>query len=172
MNIAFITGASGSGKTTLVRELEQTKNHDYAFYYFDSIGVPNTDAMIEEYGSGDEWQRQATVKWVGKILTDGKRDLAILDGQMRLSFIQDACKEHRFSNYQIILVDCDDEVREQRLVGRGQPELASTDMMNWATYLRKEAYDLEATVLDTSSQSTAESKAALLQLLEAYAQRD
>lgn len=166
MKILFVTGASGSGKTTLLKELESVDKLNASYYYFDSIGVPSHEEMVRDYGSGDEWQRQTTQVWLDRILSDNKRDIAILDGQMRLAFILDACRQKGFENYKIILVDCNDRVRRNRLAKRGQPELASEDMMNWAAYLRREAVDIGATVLDTSGLSRQYSQRKLRELLE------
>jgi len=62
----FITGASGVGKTTTVRMLEKEYSEKFTFYYFDSVGVPSNEEMIRVYGSGENWQRITTEKWVKK----------------------------------------------------------------------------------------------------------
>lgn len=63
----------------------------------------------------------------------------------------------------MILVDCDDETRLQRLkVDRQQPELATEEMLNWASYLRKEALEACCGVLDTSQMSVDESARSIL----------
>jgi hypothetical protein len=50
------------------------------------------------------------------------------------------------------LVDCDDITRVRRLTGtRGQPELASPTILNWAAFLRQEARQAKCERLDTSS---------------------
>ncbi|GAJ97010.1 hypothetical protein RRH01S_29_00370 [Rhizobium rhizogenes NBRC 13257] len=55
-------------------------------------------------------------------------------------------------SYTCILIDCDDETRTKRLsIDRGQPELASADMMNWASFLRNEASAYGYEILDTSN---------------------
>jgi hypothetical protein len=82
---------------------------------------------------------------------------AILDGQMRLSFITDTCKENNLTNYEIILFDCNNEVRSKRLIDRGHPELVNPDMMNWAKHLREEAKNLNARIIDNSNQTQEES---------------
>jgi hypothetical protein len=50
----------------------------------------------------------------------------------------------------IVLVDCDDSIRAERLhLDRAQPDLANCNMMNWARYLREEAHTADINVLDT-----------------------
>jgi len=166
MEVIFITGASGSGKTTLLKKLEEDYGTEFKFYYFDSVGVPSTDEMNEQFGSGEEWQRQTTVSWLERILSECRNGVAILDGQMRLSFITEACNARGFTDYRIILIDCNDSIRTRRLHQRGQPELANKDMMNWSKYLRNEASQIGAQILDTSSQNVSESESALLRLIK------
>lgn len=165
--IYFITGASGSGKTTIIKTIEKNKMLDVAFCYFDSVGVPTNEEMIEKYGSGENWQKAITSFWIKEIkekYLDQKS--AILDGQMRLSFITDACKENNLTNYEIILFDCTDEERSKRLIARGHPELVNPDMMNWAKYLREEAKSLNAKIIDNTNQTQEESTEAFLTLIK------
>jgi dephospho-CoA kinase len=166
--IVFVTGASGSGKTTLLQDLEQRHMFHAQFCYFDSIGVPSTEAMEEEYGSGEEWQRQTTIQWVKDIKSTYLTDVdVILDGQMRLGFILEACKRYDIENFDIILLDCSDSERMRRLVDRGQPELANKTMMSWATFLRNEVqHTNKAVVLDTTNKSLKDSTQSLLELID------
>ena len=157
-SLIFVTGASGAGKTTVVKMLEKHATFDLQFCYFDSIGVPSNEEMIKLYGSGENWQKATTKLWVKKIVNQylAKKE-TILDGQMRLSFINDACSTNEIVDYRIFLFDCNDEVRKMRLIGRGQPELANKDMMNWSKFLRVEAAaDERATIFDTSRLSLQE----------------
>lgn len=165
--IYFITGASGSGKTTTIKNIEKEKILDVAFCYFDSVGVPTNEEMIKQYGSGENWQKSITSFWIKEIKEKYlDKQSAILDGQMRLSFITDACKENNLTNYEIILFDCNDEVRSKRLIDRGHPELVNPDMMNWAKYLREEAKNLGAKIIDNSNQTEAESVEEFLTLIK------
>jgi hypothetical protein len=51
----------------------------------------------------------------------------------------------------IILIDCDDATRTLRLMeNRNQPELANPTMMNWASFLRREASEGGYEIMDTS----------------------
>ena len=127
--VFFVTGASGLGKTTIIKELERLHPDHFVFYYFDSVGVPSFNEMKRKYGSGEVWQRQTTIQWVKQI----KREFlpqksAILEGQMRISFILEACKENDISDFQIFLFDCNDEERKKRLISRGQSDLANQKM--------------------------------------------
>ncbi len=154
----FITGASGSGKTTTIKTIEKNKMLDVVFCYFDSVGVPSNEEMIKQYGSGENWQKATTSFWIKEIKEKYLNEKsAILDGQMRLSFITDTCKENNLTNYEIILFDCNNEVRSKRLIDRGHPELVNPDMMNWAKHLREEAKNLNARIIDNSNQTQEES---------------
>jgi hypothetical protein len=58
----------------------------------------------------------------------------------------------------VILVDCDDATRTQRLTtNRNQPELADPTMRVWAEFLRREAKEAGCEVLDTSQLSLEDS---------------
>lgn len=150
--LIFVTGASGSGKTATLELLEKQDASTIKFCYFDSVGVPSMEEMIERYGSGDGWQKATTDHWVKKIASEYlPHSSVILDGQIRLSFINDICNANNITDYKIILFDCTDTVRTERLKKRGHAELASEDMINWARYLRTEAQaDKNAIVYDTS----------------------
>jgi hypothetical protein len=58
----------------------------------------------------------------------------------------------------IVLVDCSDEIRLQRLIAdRLRPELATAEMLAWAGHLRREALAGGHGVLDTSDLTLEES---------------
>jgi dephospho-CoA kinase len=148
----FVIGASGSGKTTVIKSLESSNFSEYKMLYFDSIGVPSYAEMLATYKSPEEWQRIKTVEWVKSIKEEilGVQH-AILDGQTRPQFIEEACVKNGIDNYAIILFDCSDEERTKRLKKRGQPELATQQMMEWANYLREKCqntYIIENTHLN------------------------
>jgi dephospho-CoA kinase len=148
--LLFVTGASGTGKTSTVRLLEKRRT-DIIFRFFDKIGVPSLHEMIARYVSGEEWQRQKTLEWVTRIkVEDLGRAPVIFDGQARQAFVDEACALAGVYEYRIVLFDCEDAVREQRLVARGHTELANGQMTNWARYLREQALRRKDPVIDTT----------------------
>lgn len=154
--VYFITGASGVGKTTLVTWLEKKYSRmPWSFLHFDSIGVPAEKEMIEKHGSGANWQRDMTDQWIDKILHEYEDSERIfLEGQVNLEFIKNGFAKHHFKNYSIILVDCDETTMAFRLTHqRGQPELVTPDMKNWLNYLRNQAHELNASIINTSDLS-------------------
>jgi dephospho-CoA kinase len=164
--IYFIIGASGAGKTTAVKNIEKTNPNDFQYCYFDSVGVPSEKDMIEKFGSGENWQKINTNYWVKKMKDEYLAvKPAILDGQTRPSFIEEACKENNIVSYEVILFDCTEEVRKQRLINRGHPELANDQMMNWAKYLREESLAKSYPIIDNTNSTEYESKQALLKIL-------
>jgi dephospho-CoA kinase len=161
----FITGASGVGKTTTIKNI-QKDNKDIAFFYFDSLGVPSQEDRKKYFGGGEEWQRITTSKWVKKIKEEVLDDvIAVLDGQMRPSFIDQACMEEGIENYEVILLDCNDEERFKRLINRGSERLATTDTINFAEYLRNESIARGYTIIDNSIYSMEEISIVLSQIL-------
>jgi hypothetical protein len=103
---------------------------------------------------------------------DGAR-AAVLDGQVRLTFLRDAFAAAGVpAGYgHIILVDCAPEARRERLGGaRGQPELATPQMDAWAAYLRGQADALGVPVLDTTDEAPAASAARLRAMVTALLQ--
>lgn len=146
MTVVIVTGASGAGKTAIATKVATLGG--VRVHHFDSIGVPTPEGMIEEYGSPEGWQLAATQSWMRRLEAEAKEhpDL-LLEGQMRLSFIASTAR----IPCETILLDCDDDTRIRRLVGRGQAHLADETMMKWASWLRAEALDLASEILDTTS---------------------
>lgn len=170
-SIIVVTGASGSGKTTLVKALEQRELDGIRCHYFDSIGVPSTDEMTREFGSPAAWQETMTRQWIARLVRpeEGGR-IAVLDGQVRPSFVRTAFAEAGVTTGCVILVDCSHEVREARLRGpRNQPDLVSRDMAAWAAYLRGQADALELPVLDTTTLSIDAATDRLANLISSHA---
>lgn len=162
----FVTGASGSGKTTIVRRLANELSDEYKFCFFDDIGVPSVSEMTEQYGGPEEWQRTATERWVKEIKDKYlSTQSVVLEGQMSLQFIADACSKQDLSDYQIILIDCSDDERCRRLLQRGHADLANQDMLSWAALLRQQAQEFGATVIDTTQITQKETAAELSKLL-------
>lgn len=148
--IYFIIGASGSGKTTTLKRFEKKLPDHCLLLHFDSIGVPYFKEMEKEYGSIEEWQRIQTIAWVKKLSENNLTfSNVIFDAQIRPSFIQEACALYEVK-YKVILFDCADATRKQRLISRGHPELADENMMNWAAFLRKECQKHHHHILDNT----------------------
>jgi len=121
--------------------------------------------MAKEYGTSEEWQRVKTIQW-GHRLKEAEGEKIILDAQTRPTFIEEACREVGISDYKIVLFDCSDEVRRERLTRRGQPELASDAMMHWAKFLREKCTGGGCIVIDNSTLSLEESVSALLEVIK------
>ncbi len=168
----FVTGASGVGKTSLIWELKQkhTDKTNWIFLHFDSIGIPTVEEMIEKFGSSQKWQEEMVHRWIKEMLKKYKNtDVIVFEGQVDLEFIKNAFSKNNFSNYKIILIDCDEKTMVQRLIhNRNQPELSNDDMKNWLKYLRKQASDLDVNIIDTSNLSK---KKALKFLEETFEKR-
>ena len=158
-NIFFITGASGTGKTSLVAELKNKyKNRNCIFLHFDSIGIPSLVEMVNQSGSIENWQRDTTFLWINKMLTEYKdREVIIFEGQVNLEFIKTGFSQNNFSNYEIILIDCNKDVMIKRLTeDRKQPELLTPEMKNWLNFLRNQAKEFNANIIETSNKTKSE----------------
>lgn len=153
MPFVILTGASGAGKTTIAEAIECRHGQKFDVFYKDRIGVPPVEEMIGKFGSVEGWQRAATFEWMARLsplLAQGRS--VLFEGQSRFSFLTEAVEHAGITSYTSILVDCDDETRARRLtLDRGQPDLANTDMMNWASFLRNEALAYGCEILDTSA---------------------
>jgi len=148
----FITGASGTGKTFLAKTIEQRLNSNLvSVVYFDQIGVPSLEEMIEKFGSAEKWQESMTYKWVQQLASMKDKKVILLEGQFNPQFAMDACKEYKIQHFLLILLHADKKIREHRLIKqRVQPELANETMENWARFLKRKTQELEGTIIDTS----------------------
>jgi adenylate kinase family enzyme len=66
MAFVILIGTSGSGKTAIAGTIA-SHFRDAQVYHFDHIGVPSTQQMLAEYGSGEAWQRAKTLEWITKL---------------------------------------------------------------------------------------------------------
>jgi len=146
-----ITGASGSGKTAVVRALsEQIESHVLPALCFDSLGVPTADAMHAGWESPRGWQKAMTWHWVQTARNVYRtHPLVLLEGQFDPQYAIAACSAHRL-RHAVVLLHAGDGVRRERLAGRGQPELATSDMDHWASYLHETTQQLGGLVVDAS----------------------
>ncbi|HEX6039765.1 AAA family ATPase [Longimicrobium sp.] len=164
--VLVVTGASGAGKTTLVRALQAGAPAGIVGRHFDDIGVPSVEEMVREHGSGDAWQRAMTHRWM-RMLRDLDVSAVVLDAQVRPSFVREAFEAEGVRCGGIVLVDCDAHVRRARLIERGQPELATPQMDQWAAYLRGQADALGLPVLDTTDLSVEQGVGRLREIIDA-----
>lgn len=150
--LVFITGASGTGKTFLTKALEQDLDPKFvSVNYFDQVGVPRIEEMIEKWGSAEKWQEITTYNWVQKLASIQDKKLIILEGQFNPQFALDACKEFKIQHFLFILLHADKKIREPRLIKqRVQPELANETMENWALFLMRKTQALGGAIIDTS----------------------
>ena len=151
-HIVVVTGASGAGKTAAVEALESRGLPGVRCFHFDSIGVPPLEIMQRDYGGPEAWQASATAAWLERLgaLPRTVR-VAVLDGQIRPSFVFVAKERAQSRSVHVILLDCSRGVRDARLHNdRQQPELATDRMDQWAAYLRGQADALGLPVIHTT----------------------
>ncbi len=168
--VIFLTGASGAGKTTILDKLnKQLSASSIACLHFDDIGVPIEQEMISVYGSGSEWQKAMTYHWIKKLLNDYQnKRLVILEGQVNLDFIVTAFKGFNFYQYIIVLAHCEKITRHKRLhQDRNQPELINDNMDTWAEFLKQQAINKKAMILDTTLMNTDEMVSEFKKLIDA-----
>jgi RNase adaptor protein for sRNA GlmZ degradation len=80
------------------------------------------------------------------------KEVSVMDGQANLEFIKTGFDKQNFKNYQIVLIDCQQNIMVKRLINeRQQAWLASEDMKNWLKFLRNQAQSLQVPVIDTSN---------------------
>lgn len=153
MHFVILTGASGSGKTAIANKIRQNIGSAVDVFHFDSIEVPSIEKMVEGWGSVEEWQRTRTLEWMHNIASLNRGTSSVLfEGQIRIAFLKEGLLAAGILDAEIVLIDCDDATRTERLIRhRNQPELVKPTMMSWAAYLRREAMQGDHKILDTST---------------------
>jgi len=151
--IILITGASGSGKTFLTKKLSEKlqNNPEFYFVHFDTIGVPEKQEMIKNYGSQEKWQEWAVCEWVNR-LSKIDKNIIILEGQFNPEFAISSLDQNNISNYKIINIYSNRKIRENRLLNdRNQPELINDDMENWSAFLRRKTLKIGGRVIENNN---------------------
>ncbi len=161
----FLIGSSGSGKTTALESIETMNLPNFSFYFPDREKIPSLEEMVKEYGSTDEWQKRHTLKSIEKIKEHLEHGNVVIDTQSRPSFIKEGCQQLGEDLCEIILFDCTDEVRKERLMQRGHLELANEQMMNWAKFLREACKKENCRIIDNTNLTKEQSKEMLLSVL-------
>ena len=150
MTFVFITGASGAGKTTVLQALEKALP-DASMNYFDSIGVPSPKEMSDP----QSWQETTTHEWVKKLADIKGKKLIFLEGQFNPAFAVAALKKQAITDYKIICLHAEKDLREKRLTeSRKQPELATNDMENFARFLKEKTLEMGGTVIESSEKAS------------------
>ena len=100
----------------------------------------------------------STHQWINKIvkIARDKNVNILFEGSTDIQFYQDAFSKNNYSDYFIVLFDCETETMKNRLIERGQPELYQEDMVNWLNYLRRTAQQKNIEIIKTDSFSVDE----------------
>ena len=151
-----VTGASGVGKTSALAALgEQIEPRLLPMFAFDSLGVPSADEMQLGWETPRGWQKAMTWFWVRAAKSVYRtRPLVMLEGQFDPQYAIAAASANGV-RVAIALIDVDDATRRDRLMRRGQPELATDEMATWAGYLREQTAVLGGSIIDGSQDRNA-----------------
>src|SRR5215469_10191802 len=130
--ILVLTGASGAGKTTLTKGLESKSAAGVACFNCDVI----YDKLPDDVRADGILAQDAILShWVKHVLSENGIEVAVMDTQIRPHRARALLSRLEVTRSQIVLVECRQEERNERLRGpRAQPELANTQMENWAAY--------------------------------------
>ncbi len=156
--ILLITGTSGCGKTTVAHALKNgLPEPSTSIHFFDDIGIPKFEEMMEKHGNPLQWQEWATHTWIDKLSQIAHKQLIILEGSFYPEFAVNKLESLGIENYLIVCLYVDKWIREQRLINeRHQPELASQEMENYAQALTMQTEKLGGVVIDASYKTVAE----------------
>lgn len=153
-----ITGASGAGKTAVAAALRECVEHSGAdghpvrrvlpILELEALGVPSPDEMVAAWDSPRGWQKAMTWHWVHTARHVYRtHPLVVLEGSFDPQYAIAACSAHRV-RLAVLALHTDDDVRRERLARRGQPELDTSEMSEWARYLRESTQQLGGVVID------------------------
>jgi ribosomal protein S18 acetylase RimI-like enzyme len=146
MKLVLLTGASGAGKTALVQALNELRLGWVVGINCDARAeVPIEDQVTELRGAPDPIE------------------VAVIDTQMAPDHSVGIWAP-RMGGARVVLVQCHEDVRHERLRRRGQPDLVHSDMDHWASYMSGQGDVLRLTVINTTRASLAESTAQLVSL--------
>ncbi len=124
--IYFVIGVSGSGKTACMEPLKKLLP-DYAIYDFDDSGVPEN--------ADKKWRQESTEAWIKQLTAQDAPMNSCLLGQMVPGEILASPSVNKLKSFNILLLDCNDTVRIQRLKKRNTYGI-NQDSLNWAAWLR------------------------------------
>jgi len=125
--------------------------------------MPNWDEVDSK-----KWQEETTINWINRLVQLSRKDNRhiIFEGSTEFKFYIQGFAKNNFHDYQLILFDCGKETMKSRLINRGQPELYTSDMINWLHYLRKEANSFGVEIIRTDQLAIEEITEILLNKLE------
>ena len=80
----------------------------------------------------------------------------LFEGSTEIKFYTQGFEKNNYSNFKILLFDCNQEIMKNRLIQRGQPELYDSNMIAWLNYLRNEAIELNIEIIKTDKSTISE----------------
>jgi hypothetical protein len=131
-------------------------------------GIPDRTEGDDQNRAQDALQEIAAVQARARHFVNALEVVRQMEASWRQSAaLREACEVVEVADYKIVLIDCEDLLRENRLrFNRLQPELANEQMMNWARFLKKQALAVGARILDTSGSSIEDCVSEIIALLD------
>ena len=171
--IYFISGVSGVGKTSVMTELQKIEESGFDVHDFDERGVPDA--------AGHDWRRAETRYWIGEGIKKNALGLDfVVCGVAHPIEIKEIAAGLPSVSIEIIFLDADDEVIEQRLRKRNEDkkvresleraadktfEKFLQDNTNFAKHLREVCRQHECVIVDTTNMNPEEVSKKLLGIL-------
>lgn len=134
----LLFGSSGSGKTFVLDALRE-RLPEVAIHDFDETGVPP--------GADTAWRHRRNELWVQRVLAYQAAGVdVVLAGQTPFGELLASPSADKLDGVVACLLDCDDEVRIERLEARGQEWFARPGadlqaLLSWADWMRHHATD-------------------------------